>query len=281
MAVSKRLRYEILRRDSYTCRYCGRSAPEVRITVDHVVPTALGGSDGADNLVAACVDCNAGKSSSNPDAPLVEDVSDAAVRWGRAVAQAAQAMTSDVESERETQDAFLTVWERWSYGADDGCRHVPLDPNWKDSLRALLARGLPLKVINECVDIAMRRDAVLVGNKFKYFCGIAWRKVDELTDAAKAIYDDAAGSQLPDPAELALAPYRDAVHLLFGVVPDSFLDGDGNGMDGPEFRMRLAAEFDRTYGDDGDGKTQWPDELRALVAMVGRMRKSMEQEAHV
>ena len=28
MAVSKRLRYEILRRDNHTCRYCGASAPD-------------------------------------------------------------------------------------------------------------------------------------------------------------------------------------------------------------------------------------------------------------
>ncbi|MGC7224589.1 HNH endonuclease, partial [Mycobacteroides abscessus subsp. massiliense] len=44
MAVTKRLRYEVLRRDNYSCRYCGRSAPEVKLTVDHVVPVALGGS---------------------------------------------------------------------------------------------------------------------------------------------------------------------------------------------------------------------------------------------
>lgn len=38
MAVSKRLRYEILRRDEFTCRYCGRRAPDVQLTIDHVVP---------------------------------------------------------------------------------------------------------------------------------------------------------------------------------------------------------------------------------------------------
>ena len=57
MPVSKRLRYEILRRDNHACRYCGGTAPDVVITVDHVVPVALGGSDDAGNLVAACKDC--------------------------------------------------------------------------------------------------------------------------------------------------------------------------------------------------------------------------------
>ena len=41
MAVSKRLRYEILRRDNHTCRYCGESAPDVKLTIDHVVPVSL------------------------------------------------------------------------------------------------------------------------------------------------------------------------------------------------------------------------------------------------
>ncbi|MFF8716201.1 HNH endonuclease [Streptomyces sp. NPDC015184] len=42
MAVSKRLRYEILRRDNRTCRYCGAGAPDAPLCVDHVVPSAAG-----------------------------------------------------------------------------------------------------------------------------------------------------------------------------------------------------------------------------------------------
>ncbi|MFF8482376.1 HNH endonuclease [Streptomyces antibioticus] len=63
MAVSKRLRYEIFRRDNHTCRYCGASAPNVPLRVDHVTPVALGGSDKPENLVTSCEPCNSGKSS--------------------------------------------------------------------------------------------------------------------------------------------------------------------------------------------------------------------------
>ena len=56
MAVSKRTRFEVLRRDNHTCRYCGQSAPDVKLTVDHVLPVALGGHDDPTNLVAACKD---------------------------------------------------------------------------------------------------------------------------------------------------------------------------------------------------------------------------------
>lgn len=74
MPVSKRLRYEILRRDNHACRYCGATAPDVKLNVDHVIPQALGGTDTPDNLVTACADCNAGKTSSMPDALTVADV---------------------------------------------------------------------------------------------------------------------------------------------------------------------------------------------------------------
>jgi hypothetical protein len=76
VAVSKRLRYEVFRRDNFTCRYCGGKAPDVKLNVDAVVPEALGGSH---KDVAACEACNGGKTSSSPDAPLVADVAERAL----------------------------------------------------------------------------------------------------------------------------------------------------------------------------------------------------------
>lgn len=67
MAVTKRLRYEVLRRDNYTCRYCGASAPEVLLEIDHVVPRSAGGTDARENLQVLCDSCNAGKSASMPE----------------------------------------------------------------------------------------------------------------------------------------------------------------------------------------------------------------------
>jgi len=47
---------EILRRDNYTCQYCGRKMPH--LTIDHVIPRHLGGNHTWENLVAACPSCN-------------------------------------------------------------------------------------------------------------------------------------------------------------------------------------------------------------------------------
>lgn len=53
IALSKR---EILRRDEYTCQYCGRKMRT--LTLDHVVPRRAGGAHTWENLVAACPTCN-------------------------------------------------------------------------------------------------------------------------------------------------------------------------------------------------------------------------------
>jgi 5-methylcytosine-specific restriction endonuclease McrA len=47
---------EIIRRDNFTCQYCGQSP--AYLTVDHVIPRHLGGRHSWDNLVAACPACN-------------------------------------------------------------------------------------------------------------------------------------------------------------------------------------------------------------------------------
>jgi hypothetical protein len=60
--ISKRLRFEIFKRDHFTCVYCGRTPPEVVLQIDHLEPVSAGGPDDPANLFTACSDCNLGKS---------------------------------------------------------------------------------------------------------------------------------------------------------------------------------------------------------------------------
>lgn len=60
-ALSVRTRFEVFKRDNFTCRYCGRKTPEVVLEVDHVVPVCDGGTNDEMNLVTACWECNSGK----------------------------------------------------------------------------------------------------------------------------------------------------------------------------------------------------------------------------
>lgn len=60
--IGKKLRFEVLKRDKFTCQYCGQKAPDVILHVDHIQAVANGGSSNIINLVTACSDCNGGKS---------------------------------------------------------------------------------------------------------------------------------------------------------------------------------------------------------------------------
>ncbi len=61
IGISKKTRFEVFKRDKFTCQYCGRKSPDVVLEVDHIVPVCEGGTNGMTNLVTACFDCNRGK----------------------------------------------------------------------------------------------------------------------------------------------------------------------------------------------------------------------------
>jgi 5-methylcytosine-specific restriction endonuclease McrA len=61
LAFSKK---NILRRDNYTCQYCGTS--NHCLTVDHVVPKSRGGKTNWTNIVVACKTCNLKKGDRTP-----------------------------------------------------------------------------------------------------------------------------------------------------------------------------------------------------------------------
>ena len=59
--VSKKLRFDVFKRDHFTCQYCGQKAPDVVLNIDHINPVKEGGKNNILNLVTSCFDCNSGK----------------------------------------------------------------------------------------------------------------------------------------------------------------------------------------------------------------------------
>lgn len=65
--IKKSTRFEVFKRDSFTCQYCGRAAPDVVLNVDHINPVANGGDNEVINLITSCEDCNSGKGAKTLD----------------------------------------------------------------------------------------------------------------------------------------------------------------------------------------------------------------------
>lgn len=199
MAVSKRLRYEILRRDGNACRYCGGVAPDVQLTIDHVIPAALGGTDDPENLVAACRDCNSGKSATPPGATLTAGVSEDAFRWATALRAAYQRAIDDIAARDDYLGAFLSAWERWTYGSK---QHLPLPNDWERSVAKWYALGLPIEILRDAVSTAMSKQKIHVDDMFRYVAGIVWRTHEDLQRQVAATLAE------PTPAP----EHRDEVH---------------------------------------------------------------------
>lgn len=190
MAVSKRTRFEVLKRDNYICRYC-RSA-ENALTIDHVIPTALGGSDGPSNLVAAYKDCNSGKSSSSPDDSLVANVADDAVRWAAAIG----AYNTIQEADRKRRDAYVRKfqksWDEWRYGPPTDRKPLPKPADWKVTIWGYYTAGLPIVEVQDAVTIAAGNQMVAFDSVFRYMCGVLKNKIERQHDGARALVDGGA-----------------------------------------------------------------------------------------
>lgn len=59
--LSNKIRFEVFKRDNFTCQYCGKKAPDVVLNVDHIEPVSKGGTNDIMNLITSCFECNNGK----------------------------------------------------------------------------------------------------------------------------------------------------------------------------------------------------------------------------
>jgi len=196
MAVTKRIRFEIFRRDKHTCQYCGAKAPEVKIEIDHIIPASLGGDDKPGNLVTACHDCNSGKTSISPDSPLVEGLSDRAAAYALGMQDKMTRLRADFENADEFIEKFDEEWGRWNI-VGEAERSVPLPPDYQLSLFRWSQMGIPFRGVEMAIPKAMMKTGIRGEfGVFQYMAGIVWsmfesREIDTtVTDETAAVYTE-------------------------------------------------------------------------------------------
>jgi DNA-directed RNA polymerase subunit RPC12/RpoP len=175
------IRFEIFKRDGFTCAYCGRKPPAVTLEVDHIIPRAEGGDDAPENLATSCWDCNRGKGATMLDqrAPVpVPDLEERAELIRERERQLREYHAAKAE-ERERRDRdFKRVWDHWFdlWGQEELARwHTP----WEGTLRTYIDTLGPEDVM-EAMEIARGRFNYISSNAVKYFAGICKRKVAEM-----------------------------------------------------------------------------------------------------
>jgi len=174
-SVGPKLRFEVMKRDHFTCIYCGRTTPSVVLVIDHLVPVAEGGENEIDNLVTSCWECNSGKGAT----PLLDSVP---------ATDHEQKALLLLERERQIKEynevkrqvrarengeiaELQTYWDTLTGQSQYG----PNDSNFRVWLRAV-----------NCEDIKDYMDRAFMGKTpyvaTRYFCGIMWRIYRERTE---------------------------------------------------------------------------------------------------
>src|SRR5215471_17714120 len=144
-STGKRLRFEVFKRDYFTCRYCGAQPPDVVLVVDHIVPVVAGGPSTLDNLITACEACNQGKSSHTlGEVPPRADADLMYMEVQQEIAEMRRyqlALREREEARQQIMESLRTLW----------CDETGLDWGPSDAiLRPLLLR-YTLDVVSDAV----------------------------------------------------------------------------------------------------------------------------------
>ncbi len=164
--ISKRTRFEVFKRDRFTCQYCGNTPPTVTLQIDHIVPVSKGGDNSRVNLVTACRDCNLGKS--NVDLDVVIPAVERELASGQERIAQLKAFNRLLKAERREQDQSIAIVAEVM-----GRGYINVGAQEERSVRIFLAR-LSLDEVLEAADVALSK-----GNGFRYFCGVCWSKIKE------------------------------------------------------------------------------------------------------
>lgn len=183
---TKRARYEILRRDNFTCRYCGAKAPDVQLEVDHVTPVALGGLTTPENAATACSDCNRGKSATAPDAEVIADTANTEQQFQNVLRSVLHRIGDESVTERADEDAWVSqLSKHW-------VKYLALDEQYPQGFERTLMHwrriGCPAEIILYAMDATTLCDN-LYGNidrQWRYTCAIVWNKITEAGKEAAA-----------------------------------------------------------------------------------------------
>lgn len=171
VGVAKMLRFEVFKRDRFSCQYCGAHPPSVILHVDHIHPVSLGGTNEIDNLITACEPCNLGKGARSLTA-IPQSLSDKAADVAEREEQL-RGYSAILDAKRERLEA--ETWRVMDILNPSG-ESVPCG-EFASAKRFIEKLGV--QAVMEAAEIAMLSDTP-VKRLFRYFCGVCWNRVREL-----------------------------------------------------------------------------------------------------
>lgn len=173
-AISTKTRFDVFKRDGFTCQYCGAHPPAVVLHVDHIIPVAEGGENDKDNLITSCETCNFGKGPRSLHV-IPESLAGRAALIAEQEAQIkgyakiVNAKRARIEAESwQIADLFIAAFSL------DGIRK-----DWFSSIKMFVDR-LGVFECESAMERAISKNHYNEQKCFLYFCGTCWRIIKEV-----------------------------------------------------------------------------------------------------
>jgi hypothetical protein len=174
---SKKLRFEVFKRDGFTCQYCGNTPPAVVLEVDHIQPKSKGGTNDINNLTTSCFDCNRGKAANElTKIPKTLKQNKELIEEKELQYKEYKKLLDKVEK-RFQEEVSKVNFEFASYFKDR-----ELSDKFKKSTLKIFLKKLPINEVIDAMNIACDKfyewgNPSEYHDAIKYFCGICWNKI--------------------------------------------------------------------------------------------------------
>ena len=167
--MKQMLRFEVFKRDGFTCRYCGKRPPETVLEVDHIIPRSKGGTDIIENLVTSCFECNRGKSNRMLH-ELTPEMQENAALLKEKNEQMKAFYKYQKDTEKIVEKAVNTLSNYWF---ELSAQQHTLSTTEKVGIKNFL-KTFTIPEIKEAMEISTK--IYDFHDRFKYFCGILVNK---------------------------------------------------------------------------------------------------------
>jgi hypothetical protein len=173
MSITKKLRFEVFKRDGFACQYCGKTPPDVTLEVDHIKPRSKKGGDEINNLITACFDCNRGKTNIElkkipnslvENAEIIKEKEAQYSEYCKLLKKVESRISKEIQ---KVDDVFSEFFPE-----------MTMSEKFKTSSVRMFLKKLTIYDVLDSMQIAASRindpeDAL------KYFCGICWNKIKD------------------------------------------------------------------------------------------------------
>lgn len=172
-AIGAKRRFEIFKRDGFSCMYCGAHPPEVLLHVDHITPVADGGGNETENLITSCERCNLGKGAtplSSVPVSLEEKAKEIAER------------ELQIRGYQDVMDSKRLRLEEEQWRVAEIFMNQFCEERIRKDYLVSIKRFIEELGIHECLDAMESATAKKPWSKdtcFRYFCGICWNKIKD------------------------------------------------------------------------------------------------------